>query len=135
MFIDSDTQAGAIELNVSDGANMKITGQTDLRDGLLRNDTADCGNWLRVSLKGVKSNRFGVDAQVRVIAGDLTMADEVHSGRGYQSHYGLKLHFGLGKRAKIDRIEVKWIGGRTDVYRNVEVNQELCLVEGGTGSI
>ena len=95
LFIDSDTQAAATELNVSYGAKMKITGQMALRDGLLRNDTADCGNWLRVSLKGVKSNRFGVGAQARVIAGDLTMVDEVHSGRGYQSHYGLKLHFGL----------------------------------------
>ncbi len=105
------------------------------RPTLLRNDTANCGNWLRVGLRGIKTNRFGVGAQVKVVAGDLTMVDEVHSGRGYQSHYGLKLHFGLGKRAKIDRIEVKWIGGKTDVYRNVEVNQELCLVEGGTGSI
>ena len=25
--------------------------------------------------------------------------DEVHSGRGYQSHFGTRLHFGLGEHA------------------------------------
>ena len=98
---------------------------------LLRNDTPAGGNWLRVGLRGSKTNRYGVGARVKVVAGDLTVVDEVHSGRGYQSHYGLKLHFGLGKRERIDQIEVKWIGGTTDTYRNVEVNQEVRLVEGG----
>jgi hypothetical protein len=105
------------------------------RPTLLRNDTADCGNWLRVGLRGIKSNRDGVGARVKVVAGDLTLVDEVHSGRGYQSHYGLKLHFGLGKRTRIDQIEVKWIGGGIDTYRNMGVNQELRLVEGGTEPI
>ena len=53
----------------------------------------------------------------------------MHSGRSYQSHYGMLLHFGLGERDKIDRIEVRWLGGATDTYENVRVNQRVTLIE------
>jgi hypothetical protein len=41
------------------------------------------------------------------------------------------LHFGLGKRNKVDRIEVRWIGGGTDVFKDIAVDQRVTLVEGG----
>ncbi|MHC4285206.1 MAG: ASPIC/UnbV domain-containing protein, partial [Planctomycetota bacterium] len=53
-------------------------------------------------------------------------------GRGYQSHYGMRLHFGLGNREKIDRIEVRWIGTRTDVFKNVTVDRLVTLTEGSS---
>ena len=72
-----------------------------------------------VGLRGVKTNRDGVGARVKVVAGDLTLYDEVHSSRGYQSHYGTRLHFGLGAREKVDRIEVRWNGGAVDVFKGI----------------
>jgi len=60
----------------------------------------------------------------------LTQIDEVHSGRGYQSHYGTRLHFGLGKHNRVDRIEVRWISGGIDVYQNIAVDQLVVLTEG-----
>jgi len=56
--------------------------------------------------------------------------DEVHSGRAYQSHWGSRLHFGLGKRDRVDRIEVRWIGGGADVLENVAVDRLLTIAEG-----
>jgi len=100
---------------------------------ILRNDTQNGNHWIRIRLHGVKTNRDGIGARVKVTAGDLVQIDEVHSGRSYQSHYGLWLHFGLGKREKIDRIEVRWIGGGTDVIENVSVDQRLIITE-GTGA-
>ena len=79
----------------------------------------------------MKSNRDGVGARVRVVAGDLVQVAEVHSGRSYQSHFGSRLHFGLGKPSRIDRIEVRWIGGETDVVADVAANQTLVFREGG----
>jgi hypothetical protein len=96
---------------------------------ILRNDSATENHWIQIRLQGVKTNRDGVGARVKVVAGDLTQIDEVHSGRGYQSHYGTRLHFGLGKRDRIDRVEVRWIGGGVDVVRNVEVDQVLSITE------
>ncbi len=53
-----------------------------------------------------------------------------NNGRGYQSHYGDRLYFGLGKRRQIDRIEVSWIGGGRDVFKNIPANQLITLSEG-----
>jgi hypothetical protein len=97
---------------------------------ILRNDTQSKGHWLQVCLRGVKTNRDGVGAHVKVVSGDLTLLDEVHSGRGYQSHYGTRLHFGLGNHEKVDRIEVRWIGGRMDVFKDITVNRLVTLTEG-----
>jgi hypothetical protein len=99
---------------------------------ILRNDSSPTGHWLRVRLQGVKTNRDGVGARVKVVASDLTLVDEAHSGRGYQSHFGTCLHFGLGRYKKIDRIEVYWTGGQKDVFFDIEVDQCVTLVEGKT---
>ncbi|HLB74211.1 MAG TPA: ASPIC/UnbV domain-containing protein, partial [Sedimentisphaerales bacterium] len=82
------------------------------------------------SLRGVKTNRDGVGAHVKVLSGNLSLIDEVHSGRSYQSHFGMRLHFGLGERKKVDRIEVSWIGGGVDVIENVEADQYITITEG-----
>ncbi|MHC4324013.1 MAG: CRTAC1 family protein [Planctomycetota bacterium] len=96
---------------------------------ILRNDSPTKNHWLQVRLRGTKTNRDGIGARVKISAGDLTLIDEVHSGHGYQSHYGTRLHFGLGNRDKIDRIEVRWIGGGVDIMENVRANQLLTITE------
>jgi hypothetical protein len=143
-FVDISDEAG-------DGMNVKMSsrgaGFDDLdNDGdidvvilnsrgqptILRNDSPSKGRWIQVRLRGTKSNRDGVGAHVKVIAGDLRLVDEVHSGRGYQSHYGMRLHFGLGNREKVDRIEVRWIGGGVDVLENISADKHVILAEGGS---
>jgi enediyne biosynthesis protein E4 len=97
---------------------------------VLRNDSAPQGHWLQVRLEGRKTNRDGVGARVRVVAGDQTWVDEVHSGRGYQSHYSSRLYFGLGPRDKIDRVEVRWLGGSTEVFDGIKADRLIRLTEG-----
>ncbi len=87
-------------------------------------------HWLQLRLSGVRTNRDGVGARVRVTAGDLVQIDEVHSGRGYQSHWGSRLHFGLGRRDRVDRVEIRWIGGGVDVFENLAVDRLVTLTEG-----
>jgi enediyne biosynthesis protein E4 len=97
---------------------------------ILRNDSKRGNHWLDISLRGKKTNRDGIGARVKVVSGDLSQIDEVHSGRGYQSCYGRRVHFGLGKRRRVDRVEVRWIGGGVDVLKDVRVDQVLKIVEG-----
>jgi hypothetical protein len=97
---------------------------------VLRNESPPGNHWLQLRLQGVKTNRDGVGAQVRVVAGQLVQLDEVHSGRGYQSHWGSRLHFGLGKHRRVDRIEVRWIGGGVDVVEGLPADRCLTIVEG-----
>lgn len=96
---------------------------------LLRNDSDTTHHWLQVRLQGTRTNRDGVGAQVKVVAGDLVQVDEVHSGGGYQSHFGMRLHFGLAAHQRVDRMEIRWIGGGTDVLENLPVDQAITVVE------
>jgi len=120
--LDNDGDIDAVILNSRGGPT------------ILRNDSPKGNHRIRIRLRGTKSNRDGVGARVKVVAGNLTQIDEVHSGQGYQSHYGMRLHFGLGKRDRIDRIEVRWIGGGLDVVKNVGVDQLLTITEGGAAT-
>jgi enediyne biosynthesis protein E4 len=95
---------------------------------ILRNDSVPA-RWLGVQLAGTTSNHDGIGARVKVVAGNLVLVDEVRSGRGYQSDYGRRLHFGLGAQTKVDRVEVRWPGGREEVIQNPPVNQHLTVKE------
>ncbi|MBM4389257.1 MAG: CRTAC1 family protein, partial [Deltaproteobacteria bacterium] len=57
------------------------------------------GNFLKVKLEGVKTNRAAIGARVTVIAGDKTLISEVEGGKGTGNQNSLTLHFGLGGAA------------------------------------
>lgn len=95
-----------------------------------RNDSHVTAHWLELTLHGTNSNRDAVGARVQVVAGGVTQIDEVHSGRGYQSQYGLRLHFGLGQADKIDRVEIRWPAGQTTSLQNIRVDQHVTVLEG-----
>jgi enediyne biosynthesis protein E4 len=99
---------------------------------VLRNESPVQNHWIQVRLRGKESNRDGIGARIQLTAGGMTQVSEVHSGRGYQSHYGMHPHFGLGSRSRIDRLEVRWIGGGTDVLENVAVDRVLEITQGET---
>jgi hypothetical protein len=101
---------------------------------LLRNESPNKQHWIGVELRGKHNNRDAVGARVEVVAGDLSQVDEVRSGRGYQSHYGTRLHFGLGGRNRVDKIRVHWpaVGRRkahVAVLENVNANRVVRIEE------
>jgi hypothetical protein len=100
---------------------------------ILRNDSLPGNHWLQVGLRGTRTNRDGVGARVTVRSAELTLVDEVHSGRSYQSHFGTRLNFGLGKRELVDRVEVRWIGGGTNVITRVPVDRLVAITEDSPG--
>lgn len=96
---------------------------------ILRNDSHTGNHWLQIELRGRRGSRDGVGAQVRVVADQLSQLAEVHSGRSYQSHFGSRLHFGLGRHAHVDRIEIRWLGGTTQVLRDIPADQRIVVFE------
>jgi hypothetical protein len=103
---------------------------------ILRNESIGTNHWVQVRLEGSRSNRDGIGARVTVHSEGLILTDEVHSGRGYQSDYGKRLHFGLGARRSIDEIRVRWIGGGSDVIPNPGIDQRITIRQGaGQGVI
>ena len=119
--LDNDGRVDAVILNIRDEPTV------------LRNESANDNRWLQVELRGTRANRDGVGSRVTVAAGDLVQIAEVHSGRGYQGHFGSRLHFGLGAHDRADRIEVRWMGGEVEVWEDVAADQRIVITEGTEG--
>jgi hypothetical protein len=102
---------------------------------LLRNDYRGTHGWIKVKLEGKKSNRAGLGATVRVRVGQHTRAQPVLSQSSYYSHDDLRLHFGLGRATKADRIEVSWPSGQVDVLANLQGQRVVTIKEGSTGPV
>jgi len=103
---------------------------------LLRCDSRSRNNWIKVRTIGVKSNRSGIGARIRCVTtvpGDSkphSQIDEVRSGGSYFSQNDLRVHFGLGKAAKVDLLEVRWPAGQLDSIKDVKPNQLVFVKEG-----
>jgi enediyne biosynthesis protein E4 len=104
---------------------------TDLEGAtrVLMNDIPLRGKWLRISLQGVKSNRFGIGAVVTVVAGDKTWIAEVTTGGSYLSASDPRLHFGLGDAQKVDRVQVVWPSGARTTVTAPKIPGDLRIKE------
>jgi hypothetical protein len=97
---------------------------------LLHNETAARGNAVIVRTVGTRSNRDGLGARVSVVAGGRTQVREVKSGSSYLGQSDIRVHFGLGDAARIDRIDVRWPSGETQRIDAPPLNQVLTIEEG-----
>ena len=141
-FCDASDQAGPalLEKRVSRGlavadlfndGNMDIViGDIDGAPMILRNHGVPGLHWVSFELSGTKSNRLAIGARIKLIAGGMTQTDEIHSGGSYLSQNDLRVHFGLGAAAKIDRVEVYWPSGKTDTLTNLSADQFYSVLEG-----
>jgi hypothetical protein len=99
---------------------------------LLRNNAGKQNNWLGVKLVGKKSNPDAAGARVTYQSGDLRRSRLKVAGGSYLSSHDPRIVLGLGKREKIDWLEVKWPlpGGTTQRFVGVPVNRYITIVEG-----
>jgi hypothetical protein len=87
-------------------------------------------HYLSVALVGTVSNRQGLGATVRVVAGGRTRTQWNDGKSGYLSQSALPLYFGLGDATTVDRVEVVWPSGRRSVVdRGIAVNRTLRVTE------
>jgi len=100
---------------------------------LLRNDQphdATRNHWLEILLIGTKSNRDGIGASLKLIAGGETHVEQAKGGMSYMSASDPRIHFGLGKRGKIDALEITWPSGAVDWLKEVPVDTIIAVKEG-----
>jgi hypothetical protein len=103
---------------------------------LLRCDSSQGHNWIKVRTIGTKSNRSGIGARLRCVSRPPDEAkphqqiDEVRSGGSYISQNDLRVHFGLGKADKAEILEIRWPSGQIDTLKDVKTNQLIYVKEG-----
>jgi enediyne biosynthesis protein E4 len=142
-FCDASNQAGPalMEKRVSRGlavgdlfndGNMDVVIE-DL-DGspmILRNHEIGGHHWVSFELAGTKSNRLAIGARLKLVAGGMAQTEEIHSGGGsYLSRNDLRIHFGLGSATKIDRLEIRWPSGATDLIKDLAADTFYAVLEG-----
>ncbi len=80
-------------------------------------------------LQGTRSNRDAIGAVVRLYVGGQIMTRQVHSAGGYLTQSSRTLHFGLGERTAIDKIEITWPSGIIQHLNPVSLNARHDIVE------
>jgi hypothetical protein len=117
---------GFLDLLVANGK-----GPPPFADGpaeLFRN-VGNANHWLEIDLEGTRGNRDGIGADVQVWTGarrqQRTRGGSVHSFA--QDH--ARLHFGLGKATKADRIRVRWPSGAVSELEDVAADRVLTIRE------
>jgi hypothetical protein len=96
---------------------------------LYKNTVAPDNKWIDFELEGSASNRSAIGAQVRVFWNGQRQAQEVTGGSGFCAQNQRRLHFGLGKNANVDRVEIRWPSGKTQTIRAPETNKIHKLKE------
>ena len=100
---------------------------------LLRNEGGNRNHWLTIRTQGVKANKDGIGAVVRVETADGVSVQTVHSGSSYCSQSDLAVTFGLGKNTAAKSIQIDWPSGTKDRVTNVTGDRFVTIQE-GTGA-
>ncbi len=97
---------------------------------ILRPKGGPANHWISFELEGTRGNRLALNARIKATAGDLVQTGEVLSGGSYLSQNDLRIHFGLGNRPRVDKVEITWPGGKTEVISNLEADRFYKVKEG-----
>ena len=97
---------------------------------LLRNDGGNQNKSLELRLVGRQSNGDAIGARVIVSVGSTTQVREVKAGSSYLGQNDTRVHFGLGTALRADRLEVRWPGGRSETFQQVQAGAIVTIVEG-----
>jgi hypothetical protein len=85
-------------------------------------------HWLQLRLKGTRSNRSAIGAQVTCKSASRTQSRCVTNCVGYASSSDLTIHFGLGSDSKAE-VEIRWPSGTMQKLGEVTADQRLEVAE------
>ena len=141
-FCDASQSAGPaiMEPRVSRGAafgDLDNDGNIDVvvedLDGapvLLHNQGDRDNHWITLELASPVKNRLAIGARVKITSGTMVQTDEIHSGGSYLSQNDLRLHFGLARATRVDKVEIRWPDGKQEKLENLVADKFYAVLEG-----
>lgn len=85
------------------------------------NETADKGNFVGLWLEGKdKTNTNAIGTRLVAKIGDKTIERQIMGSQSYLSVSDFRVLFGLGKAAKIDELEINWLGGEKQTLKDIQ---------------
>ena len=115
----------------NDGALDVLISTNDGPPVLLKNNIGRQNHWLGLRLIGRKSNPDAIGARISYQSGDLKRSLMKVGGGSFLSSHDPRMVLGLGKRTKLDWVEVKWPqpSGVVERFSNLPVDRYITLVE------
>jgi len=100
------------------------------RPRILINRAANGNHWVMLKLRGVRSNRNGIGAGIKVTTGSgRTLYNHVTTSVGLMSSSDRRVHFGLGTENQIREIEIRWPSGIVQRLVHPKPDQILIVEE------
>ncbi len=97
---------------------------------VIRNDGGNRNQWIGLELTGIKSNRDGIGAKVKLTSeGGKVRYQMVSTAASYLSANDRRVFFGLGDEKKIKEILIQWPSGIEQVISNPAPGQILKVTE------
>jgi hypothetical protein len=99
---------------------------------LLKNTAAQENHWLGLRLVGKKANPDAIGTRITWQAGDLKRSRLKVGGGSYLSSHDPREVLGIGKRSRIDKLEIQWPqpGKRVETFTNLPIDRYTTIVEG-----
>jgi hypothetical protein len=99
---------------------------------VLKNKAARENHWLGLRLVGKKANPDAIGARITWHAGNLKRSRLKVGGGSYLSSHDPREVLGIGKRTKIDKLEIQWPqpSKRLETFTNFPIDRYITIVEG-----
>jgi hypothetical protein len=93
------------------------------------NESPNANHWLEFKLQGVKSNRDGIGARIKVTTKGGVQYNQMSTAAGYASSSAGPVHFGLGQDTSAETVEIRWPSGAATSLKNVVGDRVLTVRE------
>jgi len=115
----------------NDGHIDVVLNNIDSTPTLLRNVVANGNHWIAFQLLGgPKSPRDAIGTKVFLTADGIRQRADVLSGGSYGSNSDPRVHFGLGKAERVERVEIFWPDGTKEEISAHNIDHIQKIQEG-----
>jgi hypothetical protein len=136
-FLRLGYQRGAAfgDLN-NDGFEDIVVTSLGEKPRILFNRGLSGNHWIAFDLQGTKSNRDGIGASLKVTtASGRVLYNHATTSVGLMSSGDRRVHFGLGKEAVVEAVEIRWPSGIVQRLDHLAANHIVKVVERGSGAV
>ncbi len=90
-------------------------------------------HYLKVALRGTRSNRQGIGARLVAVVNGQPLVRELYPQVAFYSQMPNIVHFGLGDHDRVEKLTIRWPSGEVQELTNVAGDRHIVVEEGKTG--
>jgi hypothetical protein len=91
-------------------------------------------HYLKVSLRGSKSNRQGIGARLVAEVHGQQLVRELYPLNSFRSEMPNLVHFGLGDSDMVEKLTIRWPSGRLQVLTDLKSDSHIVVDEAKDGA-